>query len=252
MNIIVFVGPTLSPRDVRAVLPEASLREPASCGDVAKAALERPDAIAVIDGYFQHRLAVWHKEILWALAGGIRVYGAASMGALRAAELADFGMVGVGRIFEWFRSGTLEDDDEVAIAHQSAARGYQVGSDAMVNIRATLEHAASAGIVSSATAAGLREIGKAMFFAERSFPAIIAVAQERGLPADEVTPLRAWLENPDNVINQKRDDALALLHRIKQDLSESRAPERPSFVFQFTEAWYELTRRLSAEVNGSI
>ena len=54
-----------------------------------------PGAIGVIDGYFDGVPSVWHKEILWALSQGIRVFGGASMGALRAAELDGFGMTGV-------------------------------------------------------------------------------------------------------------------------------------------------------------
>ena len=59
-------------------------------------ALERPVAIGLIDGYFERVPSVSHKEILWAMSQGIVVIGAASMGALRAAELAPFGMLGVG------------------------------------------------------------------------------------------------------------------------------------------------------------
>ena len=70
------------------------------------------------------------------------MFGAASMGALRAAELAAFGMEGVGAIFEAFREGVLEDDDEVAVIHGPAEFGYPVLSEAMVNIRRTLSDAA--------------------------------------------------------------------------------------------------------------
>jgi len=51
-------------------------------------------------GYFEIVPTVWHKEILWAMDRGIHVYGGASIGALRAAELADFGMTGIGQIYE--------------------------------------------------------------------------------------------------------------------------------------------------------
>jgi len=54
---------------------------------------------------------VWHKEILWAMAQGIHVYGGASIGALRAAELHRLGMTGVGRVFADDRDGILTDDD---------------------------------------------------------------------------------------------------------------------------------------------
>ena len=67
---------------------------------------------------------VWHKEILWAMAQGIHVFGAASIGALRAAELDAFGMRGIGRIYEAFRDGVLEDDDEVAVLHGPEELGY--------------------------------------------------------------------------------------------------------------------------------
>ena len=43
--------------------------------------------------------------------------GASSMGALRAAELSQFGMVGIGEVYQAFKLGRLEDDDEVAIVH---------------------------------------------------------------------------------------------------------------------------------------
>ncbi|UUZ56476.1 TfuA domain-containing protein [Massilia sp. H-1] len=84
---------------------------------------------------------MWHKEILHALALGIRVYGGSSMGALRAAELHPFGMRGVGRIFGDFASGVLEDDDEVALIHGPADTAYACQSEAMANIRCALEEA---------------------------------------------------------------------------------------------------------------
>ncbi len=55
--------------------------------------------LLLIDGYFHQVPSVQHKEILYALHQGLAVFGCSSMGALRAAELADFGMVGIGRVF---------------------------------------------------------------------------------------------------------------------------------------------------------
>ena len=92
---------------------------------------------------------VRHKEILWAMSRGIHVFGSASIGALRAAELAAFGMEGVGTIFELYRDGVLEDDDEVAIAHGPAEVGFVAGSEAMVNIRQTLQRAERDGVISA-------------------------------------------------------------------------------------------------------
>src|ERR1700687_1751155 len=151
MKAIVFVGPTISSQEVSEVLDVSGMIDavclpPASQGDVYRASLQWPSAIGIIDGYFERVPAVWHKEILWAMSQGIHVFGSASMGALRAAELAAFGMTGVGAIFEAYRDGLLEDDDEVAVAHGLAEDGYRPLSEAMVNIRATLAAAEAAGV----------------------------------------------------------------------------------------------------------
>ena len=102
---------------------------PVAVGDVLALARRRGVArIAIIDGYFERMAAVWHKEILLALERGIAVWGAASMGALRAAELAPFGMIGVGAIYRAFARGALVADDEVAVAHLPAEYGYRATS----------------------------------------------------------------------------------------------------------------------------
>ena len=51
---------------------------------IGRSIAHRPRAIGIIDGYFQQVPSVWHKEILWAMAQGVHVFGSASMGALRA------------------------------------------------------------------------------------------------------------------------------------------------------------------------
>ncbi|MGO7565147.1 TfuA-like protein, partial [Rhizobium johnstonii] len=62
---------------------------PVGCEDVVRAVAEyTPSSIVLIDGVFAQRPAVRHQEILWAIARGVRMYGEASIGALRAAELA--------------------------------------------------------------------------------------------------------------------------------------------------------------------
>ena len=97
MNPVIFAGPTLW-KDPVLQAEDLAWRPPAGQGDVYRIAQKRPPAIGLIDGRFETCPAVWHKEILWALTQGIPVYGAASMGALRAAELYPFGMIGVGAI----------------------------------------------------------------------------------------------------------------------------------------------------------
>jgi hypothetical protein len=93
-------------------------RPPAAYGDIIRAVIEfSPKQIVLIDGVFHQSLAVYHKELVFALLEGIVCIGAASMGALRAAELWRYGMIGVGEIFEMYRAG-CEDDSLVAMTFQ--------------------------------------------------------------------------------------------------------------------------------------
>lgn len=252
MNACVFLGPTLPPADAAATL-DAVYLPPVQQGDVYRvAARHRPRAIGIVDGYFQHVPSVWHKEILWAMAEGIHLFGSASMGALRAAELAAFGMRGVGRIFEAYRSGVFEpyrdevfeDEDEVAVVHGPADAGYLALSEAMVNIRSTLAAAASAGIIGPDTRDALVRIAKQLFYPERSWERILG-SGTWGRPEHEVEALRRWL--PGGRINQKRDDALAMLDAMRDLLAADPPSPSVSYVFQRSEMWQRAVADVAAD-----
>lgn len=220
---VVFLGPTLPVAEANELL-DAVYLPPAAQGDLYRAALHRPAAIGLVDGYFAGVPAVWHKEILWALEQGIPIYGASSMGALRAAELAPFGMAGVGAIFAGFRDGELVADDEVAVAHGPAESGYRAISEALVTIRATLAAARSAGILDGPTADVLLGLARGRHYPQRSFPQLLADATERGLPPEQLGRLREWL--PTGRVDAKRADALELLVTMRRHLATSSADPR--------------------------
>ena len=209
---IIFVGPTLAAEEARARLPGAIVRPPAAVGDILDLALgrARPARIALIDGYFEGMAAVWHKELLLAQERGIAIYGAASMGALRAAELAPFGMIGVGKIYRAFARGELVADDEVAVAHLPAAQGFRPVSDALVNLRFGLARAPVA-------AARFIELARARFYRERSWRRLVEDARAAGLPAAK---LEAWLRTPPP--DQKATDARALLATLARGSHQPR------------------------------
>jgi hypothetical protein len=209
---------------------------------VYRAAQRRPRAIGIIDGFFERAPSVWHKEILWAMAHGVHVFGSASMGALRAAELAPFGMEGVGRIFEAYRDGELQDDDEVAVAHGAAESGYAAASEAMVNIRATLVAARAAGVIGEAARGALERIAKETFYPARAYPLILARACREGVAPAECERLRRWL--PGGRIDQKREDALAMLRVMRRRLDAGLAPKRVRYVLERATHWEEM--RLTA------
>ena len=81
-----FFGPSL-PRAQAGRVLDAVYLPPVAQGDVYLAVKDGAEAIGSVDGYFQQVPSVWHKAILWALSKVVHVFGAASMGALRAPEL---------------------------------------------------------------------------------------------------------------------------------------------------------------------
>lgn len=198
---IVFLGPSCDQGTARAILPQAEFRPPAARGDIAQAAADDATVIVLIDGVFLQDCAVGHREVLGVLKSGVTVIGASSMGALRAAELDGFGMVGIGEVYRRYRSGELESDDEVALVYDPES-GYAL-SEPLVNVRATLEAAVADGAITPADAGSVLGAARALYFPERTWPAIL----RRAAIPDGV---RATLSSRPPV-DLKRADALAAL-----------------------------------------
>ena len=179
-DVVVFAGPCL-PRDPderwRGLLARVDLRPPAQRGDVLQAMTTRPATIVLLDGYYFSVPAVTHKELLYAMAAGVRVIGAASMGALRAVEMRTHGMIGMGRVFEWFRDGILDGDDEVAILHAPAEYGYVAGTVALVEVRAAFERMVTRGEVHAMDADRVIQAIKALPFSDRMPERVLAAAR---------------------------------------------------------------------------
>jgi hypothetical protein len=210
VKIVVFVGPSVDLDAARRVLPDAIYLPPARQSDLLSAVtLHRPDAIALIDGTFGQHLSVWHKEILHALDTGVRVYGASSMGVLRALETEAFGMIGFGEVFRMYRDGEIEDDDEVAVAHGEAHEGYRPVSEPMVNVRATLRRALDDGAIGAELHDRAVAVAKEIFFPLRTIERIAAALVEAGVARDDADRVAAVLR--ERYVDVKRDDALALL-----------------------------------------
>lgn len=202
------------------------------------------DHVAIVDGLFEQVPAVWHKEILFALSRGVHVYGASSMGALRASELHPFGMVGVGRIFEQYRDGLLTDDDEVVVAHATAEQHHRPLSTAMVSLRACLESLAARGLMSPELAASLARQAKALHYPQRGWGALLDLAREAKAPATALDAIRAASRERD----AKAQDALALLRHLKLRAAAPPEPFEANFVLEQTAFWRGLTHSQASRV----
>jgi hypothetical protein len=213
-RVVVFLGPTLSVGEARTVLPEADYRPPVAQGDIFSMLGDgAPVAIGIVDGVFYQDLPVWHKEILHALAAGVAVYGASSMGALRAAECAPFGMVGIGAIFEAYATGRLVDDDEVALSHGGPESGWCPYTEPMVNLRATMEAAVRDARIHPALSARFLTSAKKVWFPERTRQRLFERADGWAEGEQDVAAVRSALESA--YLDQKRVDALLLLETLR-------------------------------------
>jgi hypothetical protein len=233
-GVYVFVGPTLAVTDARAEL-DAVYLPPVTAGDVHWLGRLRPRAIGIIDGFFEHAPAVWHKEILWIMEQGVHVFGSAGMGALRAVELEMFGMRGVGSVYQAFKDGTLDQDDEVAVALGDSADGYRPRSEAMVNIRQTLLAAERENVISETTCSLIMRAAKSTFYAERNWPDLIDATLSKAADPAELAALGAWLQH--QRVDQMAEDALAMLREMRSFLATDPAPLRVRWATANTTIW---------------
>lgn len=212
----VYLGPTLDLQTAKQYLSQAHYHPPVKCGDLIRVFRLQPKRIVIIDGIYEQIPAVWHKEIMLGLDNGIEIYGAASMGALRAAELHPFGMIGVGQVFEDFLTNKLNDDDEVAVLHHNQNGHYKPINDAMVNIRATLELAYQQGVISLATRDDLIATCKDQFYPYRSLKKTILEFENNN--PDAGRSLSAWFASY-GLVDIKQQDAQLVLSQVQASLS---------------------------------
>ncbi|GAA2581213.1 TfuA-like protein [Winogradskya consettensis] len=198
-TVVVYAGPTISATDIHRVLPAAEIRPPAARGDLLARDWQPGDVAVLIDGYFRERRSVGHKEILRLIDAGVRVLGAASMGALRAAELAPCGMHGVGEVYEMYRSGRIDGDDEVGMLHGPAELGYPARTIALVNLRYGCDEGGFGPRIVAAA--------KAMAFMDRTWDGLAAAVEE----PDRVALLSLEHRIASGEWDLKRRDALAAL-----------------------------------------
>jgi hypothetical protein len=227
----IFLGPTLTVDRARTEL-DAVYLPPAAEGAIYQLRHRRPRAIGIVDGTLNHADAVSPKEILWAMEQGIHVFGGAALGALRAAELASFGMRGVGWVYESFASGVLDRDDEIAVAEHS---------ESMVNIRRTLQQANYEEIITAATLAIIVTAGERTFYRNRTWPSLLETGRAAGADRDELKRFLAWL--PAGRVDQQADDAAAMLREMRGFLGTNPGRLLVPWTMARTTEWEDVKNR---------
>jgi len=181
-----------------------------SFGDILEAIKDSPDIIGIIDGVFHQQPAVSHREILEAINKGIMVVGGSSMGALRASELDDLGMVGIGYVYQQYKTGAIESDDDVAIILNPQT--HEQLSDSLVSIDYNLKKAQTAGILSDEELKKILDVSKSIFYPKRTYDKIF---KDSGLDETLIDDLKKFIQ--DYGCDVKRNDAISVLNYIKNN-----------------------------------
>ena len=216
IRIIIYLGPSLPLEEAKYILSSDKKREvvyapPIRRGDIPKAVSEGFDIIGIIDGIFFRESAVSPRELMEVLKSGVKIYGASSMGALRASELDRHGMIGVGKIYQWYRGGILNSDDEVALSFDSEE--FIPISEPLVNIRETIKKATNENIISPEESEIIFKSAKSLYFPERRWDKIIENSEKT--LGTKLSNFSLFVK--DNRVDIKKEDATLLLKKIDED-----------------------------------
>jgi hypothetical protein len=198
----------------KAIL-DAEYKPPAKKGDLL-ALLGLSDTkrvIGLIDGLFLQDYPPTPIEVYSILVRkNLTVVGGASLGALRAVELEKFGMIGIGKVFELFKNGIIDADDEVAVTFDQT--NHKVQSEAMIDIRFNLFIAQRKRIIDADTKRALAKVAKDTYFPFRNYESIIDESIKRfQIFEEQLEAFRNYIrKNKDSL---KERDAIRTISYIK-------------------------------------
>lgn len=163
-QVVVFLGPSLERAEAQSLLP-AEYRPPLRRGDLDT--ITAPAPVVIIDGVLEPEARLLPNEALHALERGVHLFGAASTGALLAADPSIPGVVvGIGRVFHMLCQGHAKAEDVVLLY---AAHDFRTFTVPVVDVLCWLEDKVASGCIPTAAAAS-------------------ALSRVRALPLEERTP----------------------------------------------------------------
>ena len=215
VKVIIYTGLSLPFDEAKDILDsyddvEVIYKRPIKRGDIGLALKENPDIIGIIDGVFHQNSAVGHKEILEAINRGIKVYGASSMGALRASELDSLGMTGIGYCYEQYANGIIDSDDDVAVMLDSDS--LEPLSIPLISMRYVFTEAVNKNIITDDEKEELLKITKDEFYPQRNYAQTLSKSH---LDNDKKSELIDFIRTSPDI---KKEDAKKLISHIKQQL----------------------------------
>lgn len=210
-KIIIYTGLSIPFDEAREILDSNENRDvvykrPIKRGDLGHDLNENPTIIGIIDGVFHQNSAVGHREILSALNKGIKVFGASSMGALRASELDTLGMTGIGYVYNEYASGNVTSDDDVAVMLDSES--LEPLSEPLINMNYVFKKAFMENIITESEKNELMKISKETYYPKRTYANTLS---KSSLDDDKKSKLADFIRTTPDM---KKEDAKKLLEHI--------------------------------------
>lgn len=216
VKVILYTGLSLPFEEAKEILDsddkiEVIYKRPIKRGDLSIDLKENPDIIGIIDGVFHQNSAVGHKEILEAINKGIKVFGASSMGALRASELDTLGMIGIGYCYEQYASGEVESDDDVAVMLDRDT--LEPLSIPLISMKYVFSKAVGENILTESEKEELLKITKETYYPKRNYANTLSRSD---LDNDKKGELINFIRESEDI---KKEDAKKLIYCIKEELN---------------------------------
>jgi hypothetical protein len=219
--IKVYSGLSLDAQSALKILPRALIAPPISRGDLIQDIEGGLHVIVIIDGKFDQHLAVTADEITDALSCGLKVYGASSMGALRASELRHCGMIGHGMIFEQIVATEGFRDDYLAQVFGEDAGKITKLSHTYIDFQMNIQEFERQQRITVREKKTFLRVYGGIFYAERGWPAFrAALRKEKHCNA---RLLEIGKEACLKIQTQKQRDAIGVLRRVRDDLKRVEA-----------------------------
>ncbi|MDO5822976.1 TfuA-related McrA-glycine thioamidation protein [Methanobrevibacter sp.] len=213
VKVIIYTGLSLSFDEAKSILDsngdiEVIYKRPIKRGDLIHDIKENPDIIGIIDGVFHQNSAVGHREILDVMKRGIKVFGASSMGALRASELDSLGMEGIGYCYNEYASGNITSDDDVAVMLDSET--LESLSVPLISMDYVFTNAVGENIITPDEKEELIRITKETYYPKRNYAKTLS---ESGLNENKKAKLVDFIRTSKDI---KKEDAKELILHIKK------------------------------------
>lgn len=209
MKPVVYVGLSITEEEAKKVL-DADYRPPVRRGDLLNLP-KGTKVVGIIDGVILSDAAVGHREILEIMKAGITVIGGGSMGALRGSELKDYGMIGMGRVYEEYAGGRVDGDDEVLLAFDPFTHNPM--SVPLINLRLNLRKAVGKGALDAGKADDILCELKALFYPMRNYEIMLDIAR-RKLSGEEFSRFEKFGKT--EFEDFKKNDAILVLRAVKE------------------------------------